>query len=191
MLSGKLSARSKLEGVALIILLGLCVLTYKRGAHNAELATKVGELDRQREILHDTIKVDMAVVADLRKKSDETHAAVAKIVARSDSFKLKPVPSLQTPANEPLIRVIANRDSALAVANASISALKFEVAQLRSDRASPDKLIADLIRQADLDKSEIAKLKQFKSPRFGWKTGVIVGLVTAVAVDAGVKHYRK
>lgn len=185
---GRQSARTKLEALAVIILLGLALLAYKRGEHNAANAAAVGQLDKERAVVHDTIKIDRVVMAEAHVKSESAHAISAKVIARSDSFRLKPMPTVHLPANDSLIAVILNRDSALAIEKAVTRTLKFEIATLRTERTASEKLVADLNRQADLDEKEISKLKQFKTPRFGWKTGLAVGVVAVIAGERLIKR---
>jgi hypothetical protein len=204
-LYGKLSARSKLEALAVILLLTLCVGAYFRGKHNGRINAKIVQVDRERRQNADTIKKKTQAVERVQHASDTAHSSSVIANKKAESFALRPVPGkpavLQTPANSaqidlrPLVRelyaVIANRDSALTLERAANAALKRENALLLIERDTTAALIKSLNRQIALDVSEIALLKKVKTPRFGIKTGILIGAVTALAVDAGIDHLKK
>jgi hypothetical protein len=209
-LYGKLSARSKLEALALIILLSACVLTYRRGLHNGEAHNKITQVERERRQNADTIKKKTANLDKVKAASDSAHVASTTANARADSFRLRPIPIkpnlpvvLQTPANggapvvdlKPLVTelyaVIANRDSALVLERAANTALKRENALLLVERDTARSLVKSLNRQIALDVAEIATWKKIKTPRFGVKAGILIGAVTALAVDTGIDRLKK
>lgn len=206
-LYGKLSARSKLEALAVVILLALCVAAYQRGRHNGAAKAKIAMIEKQRKANADTIRARADSLKKARAASDSARQVSEAATRAAGSFVLRPTPArpltiLQTPANagpvpdlRPLVAelyaVIANRDSALVLEKAAVVALASENAKLRLERKPTDDLIASLNRQIALDIQEINELKRLKTPRFGVKTGIAIGAATALAVEAGIRSLKK
>jgi hypothetical protein len=207
-LYGKLSARSKLEALAVVVLLTLSVAAYFRGKENGRIGAKITQVERDRRQNADTVKARTQAVERVTRASDSAHVASTTANARAQSFQLRSIPNkpklpaiLQTPANAPvsdlrplvteLYAVIANRDSALTLERAANATLKHENALLLIERDTTRALVKSLNRQIALDVAEIALWKKVKTPRFGFKAGILVGAVTAVAVDTGIDRLKK
>lgn len=181
---GRRSARTKLELIAVLALLLLAGAAYYRGKRNAELREQVGVIEKARAINADSIVLHSKAVDRATQASDSAHVAAKVAVARAGGFHLQSVPANRT--DPALIRklyaTIANRDTALVLKDTAIAKLTRENTLLLVERSRREQLVVDLNRQVALDVNEINKLKKFKAPRFGWKTGIAAGMVGTIGI---------
>lgn len=197
-LYGRLSARTKLEALTVVILLALSVAAYHRGKTNGRVNAKVVQVDRARRQNADTIKAKTKAAEKVHAASDSAHVISTAANTKAAGFKIRPIPIrpaiLQTPANDTLVAtlyaVIANRDTAITLLRDANTKLVHENSKLLTERDTTASLVRSLNRQISLDVAEISLLKKVKTPRFGIKTGILIGAVTAIAVDTGIKRLK-
>ena len=173
-----------------LLILGLIVGAYRRGKAIGETDAKVHQLDSLVRSSDNLVTADKAVADKAVKKADSSEmVAKAAVVAsgrkkaRADSARERvlvvgdSVDGVPLPDVANLIRVT---DSARAQDAFTIELQLITIAQKDSAITALNQLVSDLTQGVKIRDEEIGVLKKAKRPRFGFKTGVVVGVLASV-----------
>ena len=173
-----------------LLMLGLIFGAYRRGRAIGEESTKIAQLDSLVKVSDAKIKAAATVASAAVTRADSaeriaaasvlasdrrramTATARAKVLVVGDTVDGAPLPDV---AN--LIRLY---DSLNKQDSFTISVQAIAIAQKDSAIAALNQVIAEQTAGIRTRDAEIGVLKGAKRPRFGFKTGVVVGVLATV-----------